>query len=359
MITPPGMNLNLPFVFRRGDYLYAATTDGQRIGHVERLLSKSALLWDDELPLWAVSPDGRHIAFQGATPPTLKGTIDLTWPQTVYIGSLPDLTDRRLLFSTAQLQDTQGRRVTSFPPFTRLPHQAKDYPLPEEQVDGRWDLSALRWSRSGKHLYASFRYANTLSGFATCAVDSRTGAVITDSAGHWRRLLPTGNIDESADYLIGAGSGRTRDEPDVCNGCSKYYPLYVTKNKETGIGRSATISRKPISLLPTRFDSKNKPPYAFASDCAISPTDDYIVFGSEKALWLTSVKSPRYSHLVTLPGSVSGIAWVGNRSLIYGLRTEQGKTGSLWTLRLGTDLRSKGAPRCLLQDVMDFTPLPR
>lgn len=343
-------------VFQRGQYLYTAFAERQEVHHVQRLVDGKALFprrWDEELPQWSVSPDAKQIAFHGATPSELVNEIKGTcYPQTVYIASLPDLKDKRILFTTAQLQDSQGRLVTSMSPFSRLPHQAKRYPLPAPEVDGWWEITSLRWGQDGKRLYISLRYANTLGGYATCAVDVHTGRAITDAAGNWRRFIPAENIDENENYLVGIGLGRTLDEPDVCNACSKYFPLYIV----------AKSGATPTSLLPTQFTSKKIPPYANAGHCAIAPSGDYIAFSSNKTLWLTSIRGGRYVRLLSQGGEVSALAWIGDHTLLYYRRDYPARNvGSLWSLALRSASSGEviGSPRLLLRDVNDLEALPQ
>lgn len=337
------------FVFHRGRYLYAAMASRRGVHGIQRLADVTALVsreWDEKIPRWSVSPDGKRIAFRGGSPTDPAGSFS------VHIASLPDLKDRRVLFTTTHLQDARGRPVTLFPPFVLLPHQATRYPLPEPKIAGMWRIEFLRWSGEGRRLYISMRYDCTLGGYATCAIDTRTGRAVTDTAGNWRRFLQTDTIDENERYLVGIGLGRTLDEPDVCNGCSRYSPLYI-------VPKCSTV---PINLLPARFTSKKIPPYAHAECCTIAPGGERIAFVSNKSLWLTSVRRHRYERLLSLGGDISRLAWIDGATLMYHRPNyPAGSSGSLWrlALRSASSRGVAGTPRLLLHDVECFEGLTK
>jgi hypothetical protein len=252
-------------VFQRGPSLLIANPDGS---DTHELLSIGA----GNPVLWAVSPDGRRLAWlkqSGETPTGLSAQ-----PATAF---LADITGRRSkkLFVTNALRDRRGNAVTAI--------GSGDGPTPFSV----WTPISLAFSADGRTLYLSCAHTEPSGTLTTVAVDAATGYALVDGAGRWKEIAAVGQIDAHGPLIAAVSAGRASSVAEADAG---YAPLTIVN-----LGDATTETVPSTASL-----AGGKPPYESALTPAISPDGKAIAFAAATGgIWLTDVAGKNLRRLVT------------------------------------------------------------
>lgn len=350
-------------VFSRDGVLYASGEDGESLRRLFALGSGPDILW-------AVSPDGRRLAWLTRT--TAKTAAVAATPATGLAGrpAVVEVADlfsqgrrRKRLFSTdGGLRDRQGQPVTQLgvPPGTSGIGSGME----------EWEPVSLAWSADGRTVYLSCAHlapaptaesapapgaASSASlplptARGTYGVDGATGAALVDAEGRWKLIAPVSHIEARGGLLVGAGVGRAT----LASGENIYAPLVVVNLAEGTRAPLYAAGQTPGSSLPH---------YAYALSPALAPENRSIAFVSvSQGLWTVDKFGKNYRRLVE--GAVQRPRWSLDGKRLLFLLPRPLAAGAkliydLYQIDTPKDATTiPGPPRLILQSVdwFDITP---
>jgi hypothetical protein len=335
-------------IFSREGVLYAA---GEDASNPRRLF---AIGVGPEV-LWAVSPDGRRIAWmtRGAAKNGSEGAGLTGRPAIVTVAeALSGGQRRKKLFSTETLKDRQGKAVTvvGVPPGTS--NVSGDF--------AQWEPVSMAWSADSRTLYLSCAYTGDAPALSpgdgppvpiakgTYGVDAATGAAFIDADGRWKLISPVTQLEAQGGLLVGSGVGRTT----IAENEVFYAPLVVTNLLEG--------TRTP---LLTAGQAPSLPEYAYALNPALGFENRSIAFVSaNRGLWTVDKFGKSYRRL--MEGAVQRPRWSidGERLLFLlprPLTSGDKVVYDLYQIDVPKDETAlPGPPRLVLQTVDWFDVVP-
>lgn len=296
------------FVIQRGDALFLVARDGSEI-------RKFVTIGSAPGTLWAVSPDGRRVAW--LTQPIGEGSLDAR-PATLFLN---DITGRKFkkLAVTDALRDRLGRPVSALSPATDAGHAS---PL------ALWAPVSLSWSADSKTLYLGFAQPDAT--LATVAVDGARGAALVDGDGRWRQIAPVAQADARGALVAAVGLAGAKENASL-----------------------ALLNLGDGTL--TRVPSADNAEYGVAAWPALSPDGQKIAFTGQTGIFLAEGPQRAVRRLVLSEAVRPRWSETGASVFFLAPRPSTAKNASydLYELPLMGD-----APKLILQNVDWFDAVP-